>query len=49
MATFAERNYQRWRSVQDEIFRTLHGALTSSRTRAENSEPDRDTTVRPGS
>jgi len=49
VAAFADRNYQRWRSVQDEIYRTLHGALTSSRTRAENGEPERDTTVRPGS
>ncbi len=41
VAALAERNYQRWRSVQDDIFRTLHGALTSGRTRGENGEPDR--------
>lgn len=49
VASFAERNYQRWRTVQDEIFRTLHGAVTSSRARPENAEADRDITVRPGS
>ncbi len=50
-AAFAERNFQRWRSVQDEIFRTLHGALTSNRTRPENTEPERrpDQSRRPGS
>ncbi|MGC4027767.1 MAG: polyhydroxyalkanoate synthesis repressor PhaR [Steroidobacteraceae bacterium] len=42
VAGFAERNFQRWRSVQDEIFRTLHGALTSAaRPRPENGEPER--------
>jgi polyhydroxyalkanoate synthesis repressor PhaR len=49
VVSFAERNYQRWRTVQDEIFRTLHGAVTSSRARPENAEADRDITVRPGS
>lgn len=41
VAGFAERNYQRWRNVQDEIFRTLHGALIS-RARPENGEPERE-------
>lgn len=40
-AAFAERNFQRWRSVQDEIFRTLHGALTSARPRPEAGEAER--------
>lgn len=31
VAAFAERNYQRWRSVQDEIFRTLQGAIGGRR------------------
>jgi polyhydroxyalkanoate synthesis repressor PhaR len=49
VTAFAERNYQRWRSVQDEIFRTLHGAISSPRSRPEPTEPERDTTARPGS
>jgi len=37
----AERNYQRWRSVQDDIFRTLVGAVTGHRPRADNpADPD---------
>ena len=44
VAAFAERNYQRWRNVQDEIFRTLHGALSQGRARGENGETDRDST-----
>jgi polyhydroxyalkanoate synthesis regulator protein len=28
VAAMAERNYERWRSVQDDIFRTLVGAVT---------------------
>jgi len=39
----AERNYQRWRSVQDDIFRTLVGAVTGHRPRVENPEPDNRT------
>jgi hypothetical protein len=31
MAGLAHRNYQRWRSVQDEIFRTLVSASTRGR------------------
>ena len=50
VASFAERNYQRWRSVQDEIFTRLHGALTSgARTRSESSEQERENSARPGS
>jgi len=41
VAAMAERNYQRWRSVQDDIFRTLHNAVTSGRARGESGEPDR--------
>ena len=37
----AERNYQRWRSVQDDIFRTLVGAVTGHRPRTDN-PPDPD-------
>jgi polyhydroxyalkanoate synthesis repressor PhaR len=40
-AAMAERNYQRWRSVQDDIFRTLVGAVTGHRPRAD-SPPDPD-------
>ena len=48
VASFAERNYQRWRNVQDEIFTRLHGALTSTpRSRSESGEQDREN--RPGS
>jgi polyhydroxyalkanoate synthesis repressor PhaR len=36
----AERNYQRWRAVQDDIFRTLVGAVTGHRPRADNPDPD---------
>ena len=38
-ASMAERNYQRWRSVQDDIFRTLLNA-TVGRGRAEQADPD---------
>jgi len=38
-ASMAERNYQRWRSVQDDIFRTLLNA-TVGRGRAEQGDPD---------
>jgi polyhydroxyalkanoate synthesis repressor PhaR len=38
----AERNYQRWRSVQDDIFRTLVGAVTGHRPR-----PDPESDNRP--
>ena len=31
VANLAQRNYQRWRSVQDEIFRTLAAAATGTR------------------
>jgi polyhydroxyalkanoate synthesis repressor PhaR len=50
VAAFAERNYQRWRLVQDEIFRTLHGAMTGTRTRSEGGESERngDESARPG-
>jgi polyhydroxyalkanoate synthesis regulator protein len=36
VAAVTQRNYQRWRSVQDEIFRTLMGP--SARVRAEEEE-----------
>jgi polyhydroxyalkanoate synthesis repressor PhaR len=36
-AALAERNYQRWRSVQDDIFRTLVGAVTG---RSRNDEAE---------
>ncbi len=39
-AAMAERNYQRWRSVQDDIFRTLVGAVTGQRPRADNPDSD---------
>jgi polyhydroxyalkanoate synthesis repressor PhaR len=35
VAGFAQKNYQRWRSVQDEIFRTLMNAAGKSREEAE--------------
>lgn len=38
VAGFAQKNYQRWRSVQDEIFRTLMNAAGKGR---EESEPDK--------
>lgn len=31
VAALAEKNYQRWRSVQDDIFRTLMGVVTRIR------------------
>jgi hypothetical protein len=31
VAGVAQRNYQRWRSVQDEIFKTLMGAAGRGR------------------
>jgi polyhydroxyalkanoate synthesis repressor PhaR len=50
VASFAERNYQRWRNVQDEIFTRLHGALTSgSRSRPGGGEQERENSARPGS
>lgn len=42
-AAMAERNYQRWRSVQDDIFRTLVGAVTGHRPRADSPDPDNRT------
>ena len=36
VAGFAQKNYQRWRSVQDEIFRTLMNAAGKSREEAES-------------
>jgi polyhydroxyalkanoate synthesis repressor PhaR len=39
-AAMAERNYQRWRSVQDDIFRTLVGAVTGQRPRPDSPDPD---------
>ncbi|HTV52666.1 MAG TPA: polyhydroxyalkanoate synthesis repressor PhaR [Steroidobacteraceae bacterium] len=38
VAAVVQRNYQRWRSVQDEIFRALMGA--TSRARGEGEEGD---------
>lgn len=43
VAAVVQRNYQRWRSVQDEIFRALMGA--TSRARAEGEEGDAATTA----
>jgi polyhydroxyalkanoate synthesis repressor PhaR len=37
----AERNYQRWRVVQDDIFRTLMGVVSGARNRNEPTEADR--------
>jgi polyhydroxyalkanoate synthesis repressor PhaR len=34
VASLAEKNYQRWRSVQDEIFRTLMGVVNRGRSEA---------------
>jgi hypothetical protein len=31
MASLAQKNYQRWRSVQEEIYRTLVNAANGSR------------------
>jgi polyhydroxyalkanoate synthesis repressor PhaR len=56
VAGVAQRNYQRWRSVQDEIFKTLMNATgrtgvtakTSPPTRrATSSDPANNTTLRP--
>jgi polyhydroxyalkanoate synthesis repressor PhaR len=38
VASLAEKNYQRWRSVQDEIYRTLMGAVNRGR----NETPESD-------
>ena len=38
VAALAERNYQRWRSVQDDIYRTLNDAGTRSRSELGESE-----------
>jgi polyhydroxyalkanoate synthesis repressor PhaR len=35
----SQRNYQRWRSVQDEIYRTLQNATAKARSEAEESSP----------
>lgn len=41
VAAFADRNYQKWRSLQDDIFEKLHGALAgAARSRSENGEQD---------
>jgi hypothetical protein len=34
----AQRNYQRWRSVQDEIYRTLMNAAARGRSEVETLE-----------
>lgn len=39
VAGFAQKNYQRWRSVQDEIFRTLMNAAGKGREEAEGEKP----------
>jgi polyhydroxyalkanoate synthesis repressor PhaR len=43
VAAVVQRNYQRWRSVQDEIFRALMGA--TNRARAESDESDAASTA----
>jgi polyhydroxyalkanoate synthesis repressor PhaR len=43
VAAVVQRNYQRWRSVQDEIFRALIGA--TNRARAESDESDAASTA----
>lgn len=40
VAGIAQKNYQRWRSVQEEIYRTLMGA--ASRTRPEETETKKE-------
>ncbi|MGH8262592.1 MAG: polyhydroxyalkanoate synthesis repressor PhaR [Steroidobacteraceae bacterium] len=39
VAGFAQKNYQRWRSVQDEIFRTLMNAAGKTREESEGEKP----------
>lgn len=39
VAGFAQKNYQRWRSVQDEIFRTLMNAAGKGREEADGDKP----------
>ncbi|HZF17460.1 MAG TPA: polyhydroxyalkanoate synthesis repressor PhaR [Steroidobacteraceae bacterium] len=39
VAGFAQKNYQRWRSVQDEIFRTLMNAAGKGREESEGDKP----------
>jgi polyhydroxyalkanoate synthesis repressor PhaR len=39
VAGFAQKNYQRWRSVQDEIFRTLMNAAGKGREDADVDKP----------
>ena len=39
VAGFAQKNYQRWRSVQDEIFRTLMNATGKGREESEAEKP----------
>jgi len=39
VAGFAQKNYQRWRSVQDEIFRTLMNAAGKGREESEGEKP----------
>ena len=39
VAGFAQKNYQRWRSVQDEIFRTLMNAAGKAREESESEKP----------
>ena len=43
VTSMAQKNYQRWRSVQDEIFRTLMSASA----RARGDAPDGDKTGEP--
>jgi polyhydroxyalkanoate synthesis repressor PhaR len=40
VAGVAQRNYQRWRSVQDEIFKTLMNATGRGPDRAEETKPE---------
>jgi polyhydroxyalkanoate synthesis repressor PhaR len=40
VGAMAERNYLRWRSVQDDIFRTLMGAVTGRTRGTGDVEPD---------
>ncbi|MEO7773142.1 MAG: polyhydroxyalkanoate synthesis repressor PhaR [Steroidobacteraceae bacterium] len=41
VSALAEKNYQRWRSVQDEIFRTLMGVVNRGRSEPAESESQR--------
>lgn len=45
----AQKNYQRWRAVQDDIFRTLLGTGGRTREREEDDKPPRDTAAPPHS